>query len=66
MPKFFAWVKGGKGPTPVLFHHGLPTNGNGKVQNQGILKVKELHLSEYALKLSELETKYPYEKESSK
>jgi hypothetical protein len=61
MAKWFTWELGRKGPTPVLYHDGLPTDGNGKERLLNVLFKRKLTDDEKDLTLTELATKYPKE-----
>lgn len=61
MAKIFTWEIGRKGPVPVLYHDGLPTDGNGKEKLLNILFRRELTNEENQLTLRELALKYPLE-----
>lgn len=57
--KIFAWQRGLRGPTPVLFHQGIPVNGEGKVQDKNLLMTVPVPIDTEA-DLDQLAEQYPF------
>lgn len=62
MNKVFAWQWGSRGPTPVLFHQGIPVAPEtNKPRVENLLKIVPLSANLVDKSLDELAELFPYE-----
>lgn len=52
----FVWIRGLRGPVPEKWPHDMPAGGR---EGKHILRERKLSASEFALKISILEQRYP-------